>query len=679
MKAKAAKDQNAGHKGVGGILPFVLVVVLFGLLSLLPLHLRWGASYWTLLPYAYFVLIAALLLMLPPVSRTIGHFLVQVVTALERLVRSRWLGSTALFAASAAVFYLFHVSTVVYGDSLMIIEDIRNGRVLETGLKFAIQPLTSLVSYGWYQLVTVAVAQPAHAGLASLNAIAGGLGMVALTRLVSHLTDERPDRLLFFLAALTSGGIVLFFGYPENYTLAFVGYLWTLVFLLRGLDNEVMWPAWLLAIVTTACHMLLGHILLLVLLVHLRHRMTGRLFHRPLRTLGWIAAVSYGLMTLAEVAGVREFFVPPWPTEDTHYWAVSPYHLLDLLNMVVLVAPVALACGLGLLFRRQLQSLESPADRILLLAAGLALLASFWIDPALGAARDWDLLSFFGIPATLLAIRLYRQSLPSVQRPEWIGAAVILVMFLIVPNVLEKRSVDRSISYLNLVLWHDPHYAQDYHDAYRCLSWGVILGKVLPGTELDLPYFRRRLEADPTSSAAASNVAEHFARDRHYDSAAYYYRIAVEYDPRDAGFAANLAFMLQRMGRHDSAIDMGLRAVRLNPQLPLAHTAVGIAMIERGQTASGIDHVRRAYQLDPTEYDHVLNLGIAYARTSRLDSAVFYFDRALERANPDHREMLLAELVRLYRDMGREDLGRPHRQQLQREFPNSQLLDNLGL
>lgn len=128
------------------------------------------------------------------------------------------------------------------------------------------------------------------------------------------------------------------------------------------------------------------------------------------------------------VSGAREItflplFPPPPPLD---YSLLAPAHLLDLGNVLLLIAaPVVLAlAGLLLLHRRALDW-RHPRVIFAVLAAGYPLLFFAAVNPALSMPRDWDLFGLSAAPLLLLlATLLTHADAAAIPRPRVHGTAL---------------------------------------------------------------------------------------------------------------------------------------------------------------------------------------------------------------------------------------------------------------
>lgn len=231
-----------------------------------------------------------------------------------------------------------------------------------------------------------------------LSCLAGLLYVSALWKITAHLGEELLERLTFFALLLCLGTLQLFFGYAESYTLLTLASALYLLSALRCLQGGSMAYPTLWLVLTGSLH-LMGLSLVPSWLFLLWHRcgrpwsaalQQGRIYLPLLVAGGGIALLLY--------AQFYPYGLPLWtPGENGKYTLLSLPHLMLLLNALLLVSPFGLVWGVAFVFTR---GPSTPAFRFLGWAfLGTGALVSLH-DAYLGG-RDWDLLSFAGLPGAL--------------------------------------------------------------------------------------------------------------------------------------------------------------------------------------------------------------------------------------------------------------------------------------
>lgn len=291
-----------------------------------------------------------------------------------------------------------------------------------------------------------------------LSPLAGALYLAALLALAR---DRRfaPGWLTLALGA-SLGVIQLFFGYIENYAFAaagILGFLWLGRRVVQG--RSPLWHAAAVLALTQATHpsaVVLSPALLYLGWVTWRRESAGRggttagvrvvlQIGAPMllvagATLALMEAGGHGLAVWVTTdrpgGGDARWFVPLWATATRWeaYTLLSWPHLRDLLNQLLLVAPVVLPSLLWLAAqpvlpgapRPPLERGESATRHMLALAAlGHLLLITVW-NPDYGGQRDWDLFSLAWIPVTLWLLSVAQGKLTA--RAIWAGFAPLALL-----------------------------------------------------------------------------------------------------------------------------------------------------------------------------------------------------------------------------------------------------------
>jgi Flp pilus assembly protein TadD len=288
-------------------------------------------------------------------------------------------------------------------------------------------------------------------------------------------------------------------------------------------------------------------------------------------------------------------------------------------------------------------------QQLLGLLALLASLASFWVDPQLGAPRDWDLLAIPAIPLLLwAAYRFTLRPSPSLSYAYLILPTIVITLVGIVPNLYEKTHADIALSRLDGQLWLAPQYQMDYAKANRCLSWGTTLIERLKRDDLAAKYFHRRLEAEPESPSAWFNLGQIHQTRGSVDSALLCFDKAVQFNPEDPHYLLKLTGALHKKGRFAEALPVITKCARVDATNPTVQTNFGITLYRLGREAEALDHFREAFALSRGGAEEAANLGSAYFGLRQDDSAMIYLARAIEAGSREprvHESLILAQLA----------------------------------
>ena len=270
-----------------------------------------------------------------------------------------------------------------------------------------------------------------------------------------RLLAKREERVTLLVLLLGSGASLHFFGYVELYIPVLVSLALFFLAGLRALETGRKWPAVLLYLLACAAHVYtiaLLPALLYVLLYNTRFhpgflRSTRGLLLSSLCVLlaGIVVYFASGLWN-QDGRIVMSAVSIPRPAGVQSYTLLSAAHLLDLVNLPLLLSPVSTVFLLVVAARRRHAAEEaSPAVHFLLLA-----LISFGVflafaNAVFGWARDWDLAAPLGIIISLLAyVVAIRMKPASPALPATLAlVSLVFVAPWIVMNVSEESSTRR--------------------------------------------------------------------------------------------------------------------------------------------------------------------------------------------------------------------------------------------
>ena len=185
-----------------------------------------------------------------------------------------------------------------------------------------------------------------------------------------------------------------------------------------------------------------------------RRRSTWIALALPIATLAWIGPRVLGTLLHVDVA----VHLAPADARRTGILgaAFSGLHLLDLVNLVLLLSPLAWVAPLALAVRRGSDAPPAPpADAAgrgtvaaVLLGLALPMLgAALFVHPAQGVFRDWDDFAALGVTLSLIAAWRVGEILSSTPTRRWVAVPVALgVMMSSVQWLALHTDVDQGLA-----------------------------------------------------------------------------------------------------------------------------------------------------------------------------------------------------------------------------------------
>ncbi|MFA6233207.1 MAG: hypothetical protein WC824_03325 [Bacteroidota bacterium] len=327
---------------------------------------------------------------------------------------------------------LWPMGTYFYGDSGLLIPQVHrfsvNG-IFDTDL---ILNLKSSPLAGLLILLTMKVV-PALGSVFSFLMPEDALypfrwvSVLSLAAVIAYIlrVSRGRQRLAFLLVPAGTAGVLFYGGYAEFYTPVFAAITIYLIAAERALSGRgPVWPAAVMFIVALAAHYLTLALLPSLLLIFaartdVLHRRVHALQHLDLRRgLAAGAAIVAGWTIVYFTAGfanstsrvIMPVIAQVSPAGTQSYTLLSAWHLLDMLNLFLLLASAALIALLWTWIARLREkkfgdSVDAFHAMNVVVFTGFA----FFANASLGLSRDWDLLAPLGIILLLAALSALRR------------------------------------------------------------------------------------------------------------------------------------------------------------------------------------------------------------------------------------------------------------------------------
>jgi tetratricopeptide (TPR) repeat protein len=280
----------------------------------------------------------------------------------------------------------------------------------------------------------------------------------------------------------------------------------------------------------------------------------------------------------------------------TQYSILSPAHFLDILNEILLIAPVVPVLLILLFFIGRKKSAPSVLRIFLYFSAGFAFFLMLAIDPKIGYARDWDL---FSAPAAVLGISI-----------------ILIVLSKIDPAQLSKysRTTICAFSFIILSAWILTNASEQRQllRAEQLLSLGTR--GVGYSTELLAYYYKY----DASNSKKAMELLQ-----------------AIPDAEKNARVYNKIAKTQIDQGMTAEALKSIRRGLELDSNFAELHKLAGVTLTRLGRTEEGLPHLIRACALKPDQSSVYHLLGNAYFRLDSIALAAWAFKKTAE-LNPEY-------------------------------------------
>ena len=336
----------------------------------------------------------------------------------------------------------------------------------------------------------------------------------------------------------------------------------------------------------------------------------------------------------SENGGVLPFF--PFVAPGSVYFGYGFFslpHLVDLLNLVLLVSPFCIPlCLIPILKRRSLDRL----DRFLVLASVFPLAGLVLFNPELGFPRDWDVFAYSLLVPTLFGIRwLIRICGNTRELLSYAGTAVIgLGLLHTVPWVLiqadEGRPLRRHEHLLAQGTAHSPHARAFGHEeiAIHYREHNLL--------DQAAKHYEKAIEATPFTSRLYHNLGDTYYQMNQLDSAIGIMKTGINLCPGAYRLHLNLATYYKKKGEITEAVNHLNQIIKIKPDYYVGWYNLGNIYYDTGKYEEAAGYYLKALELKPDDPSAHLNLGSTYARLRLYDKALSEYKNVLE-LDPDNR------------------------------------------
>jgi hypothetical protein len=602
-------------------LTLLAILALFGVASFLPLESMWGINHLAFLPtwWSYLYLLVVALVLYVMFGRLPED---RLERAVERVDGWLWGGRIGprlvLVVLFTLLFYVCRVETHFLGDGWGWLGIFGQGegyyhKWTEFGAIHMIRLLQRL--QGGYTHHTALVTFQA------VSIVSGAAVVYLLTCIIGRLCARPTVRVLALVSLLASGSMLQHFGYVEFYHLLWAAallFIWVAVRYQHG-PKAVLLPGLTLGLAMLA-HLQAAYLIAgpVALFVFKRQRADGSgiwsLVAVTATVIAGLAALAWLVSTRIDVEAI---FLPVLGGRpgSLDYAVFSLRHVGDMLNQSLLIYPGLTYLATALLTCERRSSYERN-DVILGFISVGSLLFLLVVDPVLGMARDWDLMSLTLLPPALFI--LHRIDVSAVRLPARTVLVYTLVCAMattsfIVVGIREAPSVNRFYTLL-------VHYG-----AKNRGGWANYVGYLETHGPRD--KFETALREMDRLYPEYRNLREVYdlIQRRVYDKALVIAEKLVETDPYQADFLQVLGNVHGKLNHDDLAEHYYEQAVRLKRHHVILNE-LGQLYLKRGKYEEALDVFRRARGHAPHESFVGEGLGLTYIYLKQYATALAVAD-----------------------------------------------------
>jgi hypothetical protein len=613
----------------------IALTVLYILAGVIPLNKLWGFNH---LKYhdPIFTIISAVLILLsliPFIGRAIYRSARQMASAWKKL--SPTIQIVILIILSYGLLYLLRVHVHSLGDGYQRIYQIEKGYMY-----YHSEPLDFFLHSAFYKFANVFTEVSGQIIYNGFSIVVGIIFTVIIVRFRFPDILNKYSGLIKFLI-LTLGGSQLYFGYVESYSLY---YLFALIYVLLAV--RYLYEKERLSIVAIVLALALISHLTAVILLPSFILLAYLLARRPDRKIkDYIIPIGIVALPLLALAGqeiwlrtVAAGYIPSigggiLPLYSAEVYSIlSPEHLMDILNQLLLIAPVLIPIFILLLFTGKSNGDHRRSGLSILLIVVPAFLMLFLLDPKLGYARDWDLfatpVALIGSTGIIYAITRCGDKINAVRLSPGLGMAAAVFFFgWILVNASLPRQLNRAEDLLTL------------SDAGRGYS-----------TEMLAQYYR----FEGKDSRKAVELLE-----------------SIPLEGKNARVYSKIARGYLDLGENEKALQTLFKGLAKDSLFEQMNYTTGVCLLKLNRPEQAMSYLLRSNYFEPNRYNIHFYIGNTYFQLDSIKQAAAAFSNCV-RTNPKYIPCYF-ETANMYRLLAQYDSAYVYIQQglkLNPRYPN---------
>ncbi len=167
----------------------------------------------------------------------------------------------------------------------------------------------------------------------------------------------------------------------------------------------------------------------------------------------------------------------------------------------------------------------------------------------------------------------------------------------------------------------------DFFEAHDMLASLYYMGG---NVDLAITEYEKALRGNPNPAPMYSNLGNAYSRKRDYTTAMHYYREALSRDNATVNAHIGLGIALAYTGNPDLGIEQIRTARDIQPHSPHPYHSEATVLMGLGRCDEAFGAVRAGLEVAPDDANLLSDMGLAFLRTDEPDSAIRYFERALE-------------------------------------------------
>ncbi|MFH2034818.1 MAG: tetratricopeptide repeat protein, partial [Candidatus Zixiibacteriota bacterium] len=310
-------------------------------------------------------------------------------------------------------------------------------------------------------------------------------------------------------------------------------------------------------------------------------------------------------------------------------YLLAPDHIVDYLNLLVMIVPISLLVGLVIILTRKHPKINHPdSERLFLLASTIfGLLAAFVVEPKLGMARDWDLMSIMLIGAGISGVYIWFDRFQSVRYFKLATMMLcILSLSIFIPWLTLHNSVEGLYHYSMDAMEREPK-----HSRSAFYTMGALADQM--GNQSEADRLRRYCQNHfPERQLDREGGALYYQGD--YALAEDVFKRGLGENPAWFALYLDLGMTQIKLGKYAEAVENLKIADALNPYIALIYNFLGQAYMGMSDAGPALHYWHKCIAGDHTIPEPYISLGRYYLQKQRPDSAYYYFTQLPDASYP---------------------------------------------
>ena len=555
----------------------------------------------------------------------------------------------------AVVLFLLRSNCYILGDGNVVVSNLAAGKLIsETALG------TSIILKQIAALMQITTNPAAYRLLSITSIVCGVVYLIFLYKILQILFEDAAVRMVLFLTAATSGIIILFTGYIESYPILTAWIAVYIYFSLLFINKRVNLIIYLLIYLIGV----FWHFWFIIFIPALLYALNKRYSLLPGWIIGLFAGVyAIGLYVVGQIVnrGGMRITIPLVASAQDHFTLFSSAHIADVFNELIIVGP-----GLPFLLIYMLiknRKLQFEKEISLLIYAGIpAFLMSVFMDPLIGAVRDWDVLSIYATPFLILAAALLGKLERFRNGIQYIIIPLLLLGVLHISNfVLTNKSVNNSVDRVVRILNDDPHYQEDYYQGFRNSSFAYILATEYERYKEALYFSTKRDKKSIVTLNEVLLIANICCKAEQYKAANVQYKRVYGQLEMNSGSRFLYGQSLFMEDRFEDALEL-FRTVLKETSFHQLYYFMGMAHLNLMHVDSGVHYFDLGLVDCPDTAQALVNY-YKFCESIDQPGVAVYYQSELLKLRPGSRE-LVEQMIKNFEAIDREDLADYYRKQI---------------